>query len=72
MNEQTKIVNNVMLYMYNASRYDIFEAVYGTGHDSTYIDEKVRAMSGFGVFWGTLDEAHRNRLVQAAQDRYSK
>ena len=72
MNEQTKIVNNVMLYMYNVSRHEIFEAVYGKGHDSSYADEKVRVMSDFGRFWSELDESHRNRLVQAAQDRYSK
>ena len=72
MNVQAKIVNNVMMYMYNVSRYEIFEAVYGKGHDGTYVDEKVRVMSDFGVFWSELDESHRNRLVQAAQDRYTK
>ena len=72
MNEQTKIVNNVMLYMYNVPRYDIFEAVYGKGHDSNYAFEKMQVMSDLGRFWGELDESHRNRLVQAAQDRYTK
>jgi hypothetical protein len=72
MNEQTKIVNNVMMYMYNASPYDIYEAVYGDWHSECYIREKVQKMSDFGTFWSELDEPHRERLVQAAMNRYAK
>ena len=72
MMDAMDVVNNVVMFLDNASGIEIFEAVYGTGHHESYINEKMSFIKNLNRLWGALDTAHRNRLVEVAQAKYSK
>ena len=70
MNEQTKVINSICLYMYNTNYHKIFTDVYGEGHHDSYRDEKVAIMPSLARWWGTLDFEHQDRLVNVALEKY--
>ena len=60
----------LMLYWYNVAPHLIVRQLFPQAVEF-YIEEKVAAYRlGLCAFWGILDWQHRERLLQAAQERY--
>ena len=70
IDEQVTVVDCVAKFLYNVRKDEIFVAVYGSGHDESYMLEKMKLMSNLSQFWGELDLSHRSALVKAANDYY--
>jgi hypothetical protein len=65
-----EVVDRVVKFMYNRSPIEIFEAVYGSGHHESYVEEKLHAMKNLVHWWGSLDNEHQHVLVQKAWNYY--
>jgi len=61
----------LILWNYNVSARERFEAVYGPGRHESYIAEKVDRIQRDPLRWAsTLDPEHQQRLVTVIMDRY--
>lgn len=71
MLENLAFLRALILWVYNCSPREQFEAVYGPGRHESYIAEKVDLIRRDPLRWASsLDPAHQRKLVTAIMDRY--
>ena len=64
------LVEALVLYWFNTDPTAIMQTIFPTAVES-YIAEKVELYrQGLDHFWGMLDWDHRQRLIQAARNKY--
>jgi hypothetical protein len=67
------VIEAFMLYNYNVSLDDQFEAVYGAVSDEAYRQEKLCLIRDKPLhWWGELDVSHKHRLIKAIMEKHNK
>lgn len=72
MTNEVLAVDAAVRFAYNAELDEFREAMYPKATED-YVLSKYKAMQkSFTAFWGTLDEAHRQKFVEAALARRAR
>jgi hypothetical protein len=70
VSNEVEIVNKVLMYFNNTRPDEIVEMLFGEVFGGYGEEWAARYQQGFHVFWNRLDEDNKQKIVDAAIERY--
>jgi hypothetical protein len=67
---ELKIVNSLMKYYFNTRPADLVDMLFGEVYGNYGQQWEGYYRAGFQVFWGQLDNDNRQKLIDAALEKY--